>query len=59
LKCENFRRLLVNACYWCMGLEDKIPAQAKVDLVGAYDPNPIHNGGFKKNVKPSDHQLKD
>ena len=21
LQCENFRRLLVNACYWCMGLE--------------------------------------
>jgi len=57
LKCENFRRLLVNACYWCMGLEEKIPAQAKVDLIGAYNPNPIHNGGFKKNVKPSDHQL--
>jgi type 1 glutamine amidotransferase len=59
LKCENFRRLLVNACYWCMGLEDKIPGKAKVDLVGVYDPNPIHNGGFKKNVKPSDHCLRD
>ena len=59
LKCENFRRLLVNACYWCMGLEDKIPAKAKVDLVGKYDPNPIHLGGFKKNVKPSDYQLID
>ncbi|MGO9114265.1 MAG: ThuA domain-containing protein [Thermoguttaceae bacterium] len=59
LKCENFRRLLVNACYWCMGLEDKIPAQAKVDLVGAYDPNPIHGGGFKKNVRPSDYRLSD
>ena len=57
LKCEDFRRLLVNACYWCMGLEDKIPAKAKVDLVGAYDPNPIHNGGFKKNLKTSDYQL--
>ncbi len=57
LKCENFRRLLVNACYWCMGLEDKIPAKANVDLVGAYDPNPIHAGGFKKNVKPSDYRL--
>ena len=57
LKCENFRRLLVNACYWCMGLEDKIPDQAKVDLVGTYDPNPIRAGEFKKNVKPSDHQL--
>ena len=57
LKCENFRRLLVNACYWCLGLEDEIPARAKVNLVGAYDPNPIHLGGFKKNVKPSDYRL--
>jgi type 1 glutamine amidotransferase len=57
LKCENFRRLLVNACYWCMGLEDKIPAQTNVDLVGVYNPNPIHLGEFKKNVKPSDYQL--
>jgi len=58
LKCENFRRLLVNACYWCMALEEKIPAKANVDLVGVYDPNPIHNGGFKKNVKPSDLKLR-
>jgi type 1 glutamine amidotransferase len=57
LKCENFRRLLVNACYWCLGLEDKIPAKAQVDLVGKYDPNPIHGGGFKKKVKPSDYRL--
>jgi len=59
LQCPNFRRLLVNACYWCMGLEDKIPARSKIDFVGKYEPNPIHNGGFKKNVKPSDFQLKD
>ena len=59
LKCENFRRLLVNACYWCLGLEDKIPARANVDLLGVYDPNPIHTGGFKKNVKPSEYRLRD
>ena len=57
LKCENFRRLLVNACYWCMGLEEKIPPKANVNLVGKYEPNPIHNGGFKKKLKPSDYQL--
>jgi hypothetical protein len=57
LQCENFRRLLVNACYWCTVLDDKIPARSNVDLVGKYEPNPIHDGKFKKNVKPSDHQL--
>jgi hypothetical protein len=53
LKNENFRRLLVNACYWCMGLEDNIPEKSMVDLVGEYNPNPIHVGGYKKNIKPS------
>jgi hypothetical protein len=57
LKSEGFRRLLVNACYWAMGMEDKIPARSKVDLVGEYDPNPIGFGGHKKGLKPSDHKL--
>ncbi len=55
---ENFRRLLVNACYWCLGLKEKIPAKSNVDFVGTYDPNPIGVGKFKKNVKPSDYALK-
>jgi type 1 glutamine amidotransferase len=57
LKSEGFRRLLVNACYWAMGMEDKIPARSKVDLVGEYNPNPIGFGGHKKGLKPSDHKL--
>jgi len=57
LKSEGFRRLLVNACYWGMGMEEQIPAKAKVDLVGPYDPNPIGMAGHKKGLKPSDHKL--
>jgi type 1 glutamine amidotransferase len=57
LKSEGFRRLLVNACYWGMGLEDQIPARAKVDLVGTYDPNPIGTGRHKKGLKPANHKL--
>ncbi|MHC4659227.1 MAG: ThuA domain-containing protein [Planctomycetota bacterium] len=52
LKNEGFRRLLVNACYWCMGMEDEIPAKSKVDIVGDYNPNPIGMGGHKKGLKP-------
>src|SRR5689334_6553305 len=33
---EEFRRLLVNACYWGTGRESRIPAKANVDLVGDY-----------------------
>jgi hypothetical protein len=56
LKSEGFRRLLVNACYWAMGMEGKIPAQSLVDLVGEYNPNRIGFGGHKKGLKPSDHK---
>jgi len=54
---EGFRRLLVNACYWAMEMEDKIPAKSKVDFVGEYKPNKIGMGGQKKGLKPSDHKL--
>ena len=57
LHSEGFRRLLVNACYWCLGMEDRIPAKAKVDMVGAYHPNPIGVGGHKKGLKPSTYNL--
>jgi len=58
-KSEGFRRLLVNACYWAMGMEDKIPAKSNVDFVGEYKPNRIGMGGYKKGLKPSDHQIID
>ena len=55
LKNEGFRRLLVNACYWCMGMEDNIPPRSKVDIIGEYNPNPIGMGRHKKGLKPSDY----
>ena len=54
LQNEGLRRLLVNACYWALGIEDKIPARTNVDLVGEYQPLPFKFGGFAKGIKPSD-----
>jgi len=54
---EGFRRLLVNACYWALEMEDKIPGKSKVGFVGDYKPNKIGMGGHKKGLKPSDHRL--
>jgi type 1 glutamine amidotransferase len=51
---EGFRRLCVNACYWAVGLEEKIPAKSKVDLVGDFKATPFGNDKFKKGVKPAD-----
>jgi type 1 glutamine amidotransferase len=54
LQSEGLRRLLVNAAYWAVGMEDKIPDRANVELVGEYKPSPFRVGGFKKGVKPAD-----
>ncbi len=53
-KVEDFRRLIVNACYWALGMEDRIGKSSKVDLVGNYDPGPAGAMGMKKGIKPSD-----
>jgi type 1 glutamine amidotransferase len=52
------RRMLVNAVYWALGMEDKIPAEGTdVRLVGAYHPTMFGFGGFTKGVRPADHAL--
>ncbi len=55
---EGLRRLLVNGCYWCMGLENQIPPSLiGVDCVGEYHPTPFGFGGYKKGVRPSELRL--
>ena len=54
LASAGLRRLLVNAAYWAVGLEEKIPPAANVDIVGTFEPTPFKAGGHKKGVKPAD-----
>lgn len=58
LASEGLRRLLVNATYWCVGLDDKIPERANVDTVGEYKPTSFGFGKFTKGIKPSDFEMK-
>ncbi|OAI46434.1 hypothetical protein AYO44_11430 [Planctomycetaceae bacterium SCGC AG-212-F19] len=58
LESEGLRRLLVNATYWALGMEDKIPEKAKVDIVGEYKASPFKGGGYIKGVKPEDLAIK-
>ena len=63
LKNEGLRRLIVNAVYWAVGLEEKIPAQAAVRIPGDYQPSffGFHNepGYFSsQNKKPRDYLVK-
>ena len=50
LQNPGFRRLLVNASYWALGLD--VPGSARVDIVGSYRPTPFGFGGYVKGKKP-------
>ncbi len=39
-----------------LGMEDQIPAESNVDIVGQYDPTPFGHSTYKKGVKPADLQ---
>jgi hypothetical protein len=57
LQNEGLRRLLVNACFWAAGLEDKIPAKANVDYVRGYQPLWFGFGKHRPGLKPDDFAL--
>ena len=55
LTSEGLRRLVVNGVFWGLGLE--VPAKADVSTVGTFEPLPYGFNGFRKDVKPSSHNL--
>lgn len=57
LESEGLRRMLVNAAFWCVGLEDRIGARTQVECVGDFKPLPFGFKKFKRGVRPSDHAL--
>jgi len=58
LENEGLRRLLVNGCYWLVGIGDRIPAKADIRYVGEYDPRYFGFGDYEKGLKPADYELK-
>jgi hypothetical protein len=51
---EGLRRLLVNAAYWCVGMEQEIPERARVDLIGEYEPTSFGFGKSIPGLTPAD-----
>jgi len=49
---EGYRRMLVNGCFWALGLEDAIKADSKIDFVGPFQPNTFGNAANAKGIKP-------
>ncbi len=52
---EGYRRLLINGCFWAIGLEDAIKADANVDFVGPFNATWRRGKGRRKaGLKPQD-----
>ena len=58
LDAEGTRRMLVNAAYWCVGLENRIADRSNVEIVGEYKASRFAGNGFKKGVRPSQLSMK-
>lgn len=57
LQDEDLRRLLVNAVYWGVGMEDAIPEEADVRFVDPYRPTDFGFGEHREGLRPSDFAL--
>lgn len=56
LESEGLRRLLVNACYWGIGMENEVPEMSNVDIIGEYSPTKFGFGDFIQGLKPIDYK---
>jgi hypothetical protein len=54
LLADGTRRMIVNAAYWCLGMEGQIPGKNNVDIVGDWAPTKFGFNAYKKGVKPQD-----
>ncbi|MCY3933989.1 MAG: ThuA domain-containing protein [Acidobacteria bacterium] len=54
---EGLRRLLVNAVYWGLGMEDRITERSDARVVGEYAPTDFGFGSQAVGVMPSAHAL--
>ncbi len=55
---EDLRRLLVNACFWAVGMGKQIPEKANVDFVNEYKPTMFGPELFRKGGFPSKYEMK-
>ena len=57
LESEGLRRLLVNAAYWCLGMEKIIPERSNVEIIGTYKPTDFGFDNYKRGVSPQSHRM--
>lgn len=50
------RRMIVNATYWAVGLEDQITPDLNIATVGEFNPSDFGFGTYRKGKRPADYQ---
>jgi serine/threonine protein kinase len=55
---EGVRRLLVNATFWAIGMDDRIEPTLNIALIGDYNPPPFRSDGHRKGVRPADLEMR-
>ncbi len=55
---EGTRRMLVNAVYWSLGMEEQIADKSEVALVGEFDPSPYSFNAFRRGMRPADYRMR-
>ena len=59
LESTGVRRMLVNAAYWAIGIDDKIKSDSDVSIVGEFKPRPFGFNGAAKGIMPASHEMQD
>ncbi len=49
---DGYRRLLVNGCFWALGLENAIKPDLNIAFVGPFKPNTFGNQTHARGIKP-------
>ena len=52
---DNFRRMIVNACFWAVGLEGAIPEKTNVETIVPFEPSRFGFNAFRKGLFPRDY----
>jgi len=51
---EDLRRLIINGCFWALGMDHQIPEKSNVEIPGEYNPTMFGFGDHQKGLVPSD-----
>jgi len=51
---SEFRRMLINACFWVLNLEEEITPDLNIDFVGPFEPTLFASYAWKRGVTPAD-----